>query len=164
MTRKDTQNELRQRAEEYAIRHALTLERSLGFGNDGAVWETSVGTALKIEERQSGFDRELGCYLRLQRNDVAEIHGFAVPQLVNYDTALWAVEMTFVFPPCILDFAKSYLDRPPDYGSEVLAEWEEQTQELFGEQWLLVRRLLNSLRAHGIYYFDAKLSNIRFEN
>jgi hypothetical protein len=34
--------------------------------------------------------------------------------------------MTIVFPPCVLDFAKSYVDRPPDYPVEALADWEAE--------------------------------------
>ncbi len=150
------------RAEAFANLCGFQVDRPLGFGNDGAVWETSHGSALKIEERDSGYQRELAAYLRLRQQSVLDIAGFTVPQLLDYDDDLLAIEMTIVFPPCVLDFAKSYLDRPPDFSPEVLADWEAETEDLFGEQWPVVCQVLAELRTHGIIYFDAKPGNIRF--
>lgn len=154
--------ELRERAEAFARLRGFQFDRTLGFGNDGAVWETSRGSALKIEERDSGYQRELAAYLRLRQQSVLSIAGFTVPQLLDFDDDLLAIEMTIVFPPCVLDFAKSYLDRPPDFSPEVLADWEAETETLFGEQWPVVCQVLAELRTHGIIYFDAKPGNIRF--
>ena len=154
--------ELRNRAEAFARQRGFQLDRMLGFGNDGVVWETTRGSALKIEERRSGYERELAAYQRLGERGLAEIAGFAVPQLVAYDDQLLAIEMTIVFPPSVLDFAKAYLDRPPDFSAEVLADWETQTEDLFGERWPAVRHVLAKLRTHGIIYFDARPGNIRF--
>lgn len=162
MANQNTRIELRNRAENYARQRGLSLTRSLGFGNDGAVWETSRGSAVKVEERQLGYDRELATYLRLKQNHVMEINGFTIPRLLDHADDLLAIEMTMVFPPCLLDFAKSYLDQPPDFTPEVLAEWESATKELFDDRWPIVRRLLANLRGYAIYYFDAKPANIRF--
>jgi hypothetical protein len=156
-----TGKELRQRAEAFARQHGFQLDRPLGFGNDGAVWETTRGSALKIEERRSGYERELAAYHRLRERGVLEIAGFTVPQLLDYDDDLLAIEMTIVFPPSVLDFAKAYLDRPPDFSPEVLADWEAETEDLFGDGWAVVCQVLAELRTDGIIYFDAQPGNIR---
>ena len=70
--------------------------------------------------------------------------------------------MTVVFPPCILDFAKAYVDQPPDFSAEVIRDWREETAELFDADWDKVESLLEELQCIGIFYFDAKLGNIRF--
>jgi hypothetical protein len=66
-------------------------------------------------------------------------------------------------PPFVIDFGKAYLDQPPDYSAEALAEWWVEREELYEpHQWPLVRRVLASLAAHGIHYFDPQPGNIRF--
>ena len=72
--------------------------------------------------------------------------------------------MTIVARPFILDFAKVYLDRPPDYSPEVLADDEERNSEVFEERWREVKSLLWALRQYGIYYMDPKPGNIMFED
>jgi len=70
--------------------------------------------------------------------------------------------MTVVFPPCIIDFAKAYLDQTPGFSEEALMDWETDVHELFGTDFERVMRLVSILRSYGIYYFDAKPGNIRF--
>ena len=73
------------------------------------------------------------------------------------------VEIGIVTPPSILDFAKSWVDRAPDFTEETLADWEAAGVENFGaERWAEVLSLVYSLRQFGIYYYDAKPANIRF--
>ncbi len=100
--------------------------------------------------------------LRLQDLAIIEIQGFAVPWLIGFDDTKQIVEMTVVFPPCILDFAKAYVDSPPDFSDEVLRDWHEETADLFDTDWDKVESLLSELRGLGIFYFDAKPGNIRF--
>lgn len=149
-------------AERYAHETDISLLRFLGDGNDGAVWETNRQTAVKALERSASYQRERDAYLRLQQQGVVEIEGFTVPQLIAYHDTLQVVEMTIVFLPCILDFAKAYVDRPPDYPAEAIADWEADTADMFGEDWATVQSILGWLRADGIHYFDAKPGNIRF--
>jgi hypothetical protein len=92
------------------------------------------------------------------------IQGLAVPILVNFDDTKQIVEMTVVFPPCILDFAKAYVDRSPDFSAKVLRDWREETADLFDSDWESVQYLLEELQRLGIFYFDAKPGNIRFRN
>jgi len=63
----------------------MLLLRFLGDGNDGAVWESSLNTAIKVLERTDSYPRELDAYLRLQERDVSQIEGLAVPRLIGHD-------------------------------------------------------------------------------
>ncbi len=155
-------DKLKQTARSYAHAKAAQILRFLGDGNDGAVWESSRATAIKAIERADSYKRERNAYKRLAAHEVWEIEGFAVPSLIDCDDTLQVVEMTIVFPPCILDFAKSYVDRPPDFSSAVMADWESETAELFDEHWPIVESILGWLRSYGIFYFDARPGNIRF--
>ena len=149
-------------AASYATNRGRSLLRFLGDGNDGAVWESNQQTAIKALERRDSYFRERDAYLRLQDQTIVDIQGFAVPLLVDFDDTKQIVEMTVVFPPCILDFAKAYVDSPPDFSEELLWDWYEGTADLFDGDWDTVQSLLAELRRVGIFYFDAKPGNIRF--
>jgi len=137
--------------------------RLLGDGNDGAVWESNHQTAIKALERRDSYLRERDAYLRLQHHEVVDIQGFAIPCLIGFDDTKQVVEMSVVFPPCIIDFAKAYVDRPPDFSDEALRDWLEETGELFEKDWEMVESLLEILKRLGIFYFDAKPGNIRLK-
>jgi hypothetical protein len=154
---------LEDRAIRFASQSGITIALPLGHGIDGNVWRTSRQSALKVFARPETFERERDCYLRLFENNVNSLAGFEVPQLLEYSLGLWAIEMTIVSPPCILDFGKAYVDRPPDYSSEALAEAEQAERELFTDkEWKQVRLVRAALRRYGIHYFDARPSNIMF--
>lgn len=155
-------DELTTNALRYSTLQGITIEKTLGYGNDGKVWSTSRNSAIKALYRQGGYDRERAAYRRLDQLGVANLEGFSIPQLVGSDDSLLVIEMTIVFPPCILDFAKSYVDHPPDFSQEVLADWQTETELLFGARWDVVLSILGWLRNYGIHYFDAKPANIRF--
>jgi len=151
-------------AADYAQQRGRLLMRFLGDGNDGAVWESDQQTAIKALERRDSYVRERDAYSRLQERSIVDLQGFAVPILVDFDDTKQIVEMTVVFPPCILDFAKAYVDRPPDFSAEVLRDCREETANLFDTEWDSVQNLLDALQSIGIFYFDAKPGNIRFGN
>ena len=82
---------------------------------------------------------------------------------IDFDDALWIIEMQLVTPPYLLDFGKAYVDVRPDYSQDALDCWEEQYQELWGEErWKEVRRALATLTIVGIYYQDPTPRNIHF--
>jgi hypothetical protein len=55
------------------------------------------------------------------------------------------------------------VDSPPEYSEEALADAEEAERELFSEeQWKQVRLVRAALMRYGIYYFDARPSNVMF--
>jgi hypothetical protein len=70
--------------------------------------------------------------------------------------------MEVVSRPFVLDFAGAYLDKPPDYSDEVLADWRSEKQEQFGERWSDVELILSSLQRYGIYVADVSPSNVSF--
>ena len=160
----DLRNRLMATAADYAHQRGRSLMRFLGDGNDGAVWESDQQTAIKALERRDSDVRERDAYLRLQERSIVDLQGFAVPILVDFDDTKQIVEMTVVFPPSILDFAKAYVDRPPDFSAEVLRDWREETADLFDTDRESVQNLLDALQSLGIFYFDAKPGNIRFGN
>jgi hypothetical protein len=133
-------------------RITLDLKTPLGKGQDGCVWKTSRKTAVKVFERQHGYDTELECYQRFMANKVIRIQGFSVPQLVGFSHDLQVIEMGIVAPPFILDFAKAWLDRPADYSQEALDDNEAKSQELFGDRWGEVKSLVWGLQRYDIYY------------
>ncbi|MEO8495229.1 MAG: hypothetical protein ABI614_09175 [Planctomycetota bacterium] len=157
-------DQLEPQAQAYAAEKRILLLRFLGDGNDGAVWESNRESAVKVLERPDSYQRERDAYLRLGDRNVTEIEGFAVPALIDHHDTLQVVEMTIVFPPRVLDFAKSYVDHPPDYPAEALSDWEAEIAEDFGEsKWPTVQSILGWLRTYGIHYFDARPGNIRFQ-
>lgn len=141
----------------------IDFDNPLGFGTDGYVWKTDRPSALKALEWEKGYRREQQAYLRLRINDITEIDGFAIPRLIDYSDRLLTVEIGIVSPPFILDFAKAYLDRPPEFSPEVMEDWEAERVEWFGEErWPIVRSALWKLEKYGIYYQDARPANISF--
>ena len=99
-------------------------------------------------------------YLRLREFAVENVLGSSVPQLVDYDDQLWVVEMTTVTPPYVIDFASAYLDRPPDYPEEVLADWHTEKEEQFEEDWPRIRSVVYEFERYGVYLVDVRPANI----
>jgi hypothetical protein len=94
---------------------------------------------------------------------IRQLDQFRVPTLLGQDEVQQVIEMTFVTPPFLLDFGKAYIDFPPDFSTEVLADWEQERSSLFEpDQWPIVRSLISQLAAIGIYYYDAKPGNVTF--
>lgn len=157
--------DLHARAQQYAelSKIALDWDRPLGHGTDGAVWKSTLDTAVKVLERERGYYNERDAYLRLREFGLTEqIDGFWVPQMIDCSDKLWTIEMDLITKsPYILDFAKVRIDRPPDFSEETLAYYDKQNQELFQHHWPDVRRLLASLESIGIYYLDPQLDNIK---
>jgi hypothetical protein len=154
-----------ERAAGYAALSKLILDwdRPLGYGTDGAVWRSTVDTAVKALERERGYFNERDAYLRLEEFGLTQqINGFWVPHLIGYCDELLTLEMDFIAkPPYILDFAKVRIDRPPDFDESTLQESEERHKELFRHHWPKVKMLMASLESIGIYYLDPQLDNIK---
>ncbi len=151
----------------------MALVTLLGSGTDGSVWlaigRVKVGeatiteaSAIKAFYRLNNFGRELGSYERLAEFQVENIRGLRVPQLMGFDEDLLIVQLSIVEPPRLLDFGKAYLNSPPDYSPEVLADADEIGRELFENRWPDVQKVLAELADLGIYYHDTKPSNIDF--
>jgi hypothetical protein len=68
--------------------------------------------------------------------------------------------MTTVARPFVLDLAGGYLDKPPDFSEEVLADWRAEKEEHFGDQWPEVQAILHWLEGIGIFLLDVNPGNI----
>jgi hypothetical protein len=66
------------RAEEYARRRNLSIEKQLGGGIQGVVYSTHEGTAVKALIRPEFYTRERDVYLRLKHRGIEKIAGFNV--------------------------------------------------------------------------------------
>jgi len=160
-----TKEELMRRADLCAQKTGLVLGEQLGYGAHGIVFVAASKTkpgraAIKVHERQESYRRERDVYLRLRDHGISQIRGCHVPQLLRYDNELWVIEMEIVTPPFVLDFADAYLDEPPDYPAEVLAEWRAEKQGQFGDRWSDVELILLSLQRYGVYLVDVSPANI----
>jgi hypothetical protein len=157
-------NELESRAQRYAAERTLVLVERLGFGVHGIVFATSRKSAIKVHAQEAAFRRERAVYLRLQEHGVEDVRGFSVPELIEFDDALWVIEMGIVTPPFLLDFASAYLDDPPAFSPEILADWEAEKREQFETLWPEVQTVLRALEGFGIYQTDVSPNNVRFRD
>jgi hypothetical protein len=158
------------RAEEYCRRRGLELvsDQVFGFGVHGTVfpcrhhYEIVGRNAVKVHERPESYRRERDVYLRLRDLHVEFIQGHAVPQLVDYDDELLAIEMSVVARPFVLDFGGASLDHPPDYEAETLEQWRIEKEVHFEHNWPIAALILAELRRYGIYVSDVNPGNIGF--
>jgi hypothetical protein len=154
-------------AHTYALKHQLQLTERLGFGIHGIIFSAEnkfhLGKCvLKAHRDEEPFWRELSVYERLVAEDIGEILGFNVPDLLGADEGLRIIEMSLVARPFVLDFAGAYLDKLPEFSEEIWAEWEAEKRELFGPRWQTVEMVLAALRQLKIYMVDISPSNIAF--
>jgi hypothetical protein len=152
----------------YCERANRKLGQPLGFGVHGNVFtvegQTDAGpSAIKVHERERFYVRERDVYLRLAEEGVSSILNCRVPRMLRYDDGLWVIEMEIVTPPYLLDFAGAYLDEPPEFSDDVLAEWDAEKREQFGSQWPKVQAILRALEKHGVYLVDVNPGNVRVE-
>lgn len=163
MNRDDTK--MLKNAQAYAKRRGIRVIESprLGHGSDGAVWKTSVPSAVKALYDPTNYTRELECYKRLKFHGVTSVNGFNVPVLEGFDSRLLVLELSFVTPPFLLDFGKVNLDRPASdfYDKQQLAEANSRWKSLFDDKWDDVSVALYILwEKYGIYYVDPRPGNI----
>ncbi|MBN4052546.1 hypothetical protein JYT82_00365 [bacterium AH-315-K20] len=159
-------SEIDLRATRYADRYDIRLDGLLGSGKDGTVWNTNARTALKVFKQKKLFCRELAAYLRLRQHHVINLCGHRVPQLLESDVELHAIEMSIVQPPFVLDFASVRLDRERvEFPQHVMDDEAEHRREMFGEERLpKIAAILSSLQRLGIHMTDIHPGNIAFEN
>lgn len=149
------------RAELYAARRNLTIEKSLGFGNDGSVFATSDRTAIKCLKYQSLFENELAIYQHLTHLGLVNVNEFEIPALVNFCEELLVIEMTIVTPPYVLDFASARLKGfETRYDEEQMAEWKLEKAEQFEDDWPQVQRMVWTFERHGIVLADVHPRNV----
>jgi len=118
--------------------------------------------ALKIHYSEAPSRREKAVYERLGESGVIAIRGFRVPELIASDDTLFALEMTVVKAPFVLDFAASSLDFEPEFSDEIWEEWSRKNEEQIGADWAMAQAILQELQELGIYMLDPSPGNIRF--
>ncbi|HQX53532.1 MAG TPA: hypothetical protein PLY87_29155 [Planctomycetaceae bacterium] len=153
-------DEIVERLEKYCHHQGIAIAPGPpGIGLEAMVWITEMDSVIKVHRLATTFDAEFAVYQKLAETNTHRLKGFAIPQLLHYDTELLVMELSFVRPPYILDFgAASVSPRPPDFDLDRI---ETEFQRQFGREWPEVRRLLEALMQIGIYYSDAHDKNIR---
>lgn len=162
--------ELTGRAEAYAKQSGLRLGDPLGHGVHGIVFATEsqpetrpvVQSAIKALRREPDYQRERDVYRHLRELEITQVRGCHVPELLQYDDTLLIIEMTIVTRPFVLDFAGAYLDFPPEFSDEVMADWHAEKRDQFGSRWGEVQAILRELEGLGIYMIDVNPGNISF--
>jgi hypothetical protein len=152
------------RLQEYSRNRNLILTKELGSGTDGCVWATANRTAVKSCHREACFYREIGCYERLAEHKISRIDDCDIPALLDYDESLLVLQMDIVKPPYLLDFGKAYLNFPPNFSPEVMADTNAEQREIWGARWPEVQSIISQLADVLIYYLDTKPGNIRLRN
>lgn len=145
-----TSIDLKGKLETYAKLHGLLLSEPLGAGVQGIVFsaENQAGggkSALKIHRQEAGYLREKSAYIRLAQFGITTIRKCKVPEMIAFDDELLVIELTVVTRPFVLDFGGAYLDHPPDFSDEVMAEWRANKQDQFGSRLTEVQAILNEL-------------------
>jgi hypothetical protein len=161
--------ELFAKATRYAAQRGVILGRLLGDGIHGIVLEAEYKAkpgrlAIKVHSNAEAFARECAVYRRLAGQGITGIPGFHIPQFLGADDELLVIEMTIVTRPFVLDFASAYLDRPPQFPLDAIAQWEMEKREQFGVRWPIVQTALAELRGLGIHQTDVSPSNIGFRD
>ena len=135
----------------------------IGFGQDGTVWKSSRGTAIKAIERPQNYENERDAYQRLAQQQIDRIGPFDVPTLIAFDDELMVVEIGIVSPPYLLDFGKAYVDRPSPYTAQQIADSMDESRQLFdAKDWPAIEQAVLDLKLIGIIYLDIKPANVRF--
>ena len=151
----------------YCQIYNVVFEARVGEGKDGEVFQTNRGTAVKFLHINEYFQRELRAYQALNELEVNHISGFNFPKMLNFDDLLWAIEMTIVKPPFIVDFVSAYTDEEIEhlgFDDEVIAEREAFWIERFGELWAKVSQIRDEFhRLTGLMLLDLSHNNIRFK-
>jgi hypothetical protein len=162
--------ELREPLRQYNEARGLKIFGMLGSGKDGCVVSVSrpssplFVSAAKVFFHPTIYKMEREAYFRLRECKVYRENGFNVPQLIDYDDGLSALEISIVAKPRILDFASVFLDFPADFDDERLAEYRDKIVEHFEDRASDVFSLLDKLeRDYGIWYYDARPGNIDFD-
>jgi hypothetical protein len=156
------------RVHDYETRHNCLLIGPVGHGSgqDGFVLRSNRPTAVKFFNRYDRFHRELEVYQTLEARGIHSLAGHHVPELVDADDSLRAIEMSVVERPFVLDFAGAKApDEVPDFEPHVIEEYVEHIRELFGNRWADALHVAEMFRqATGFTLLDIHPGNIAFDD
>jgi hypothetical protein len=151
----------------YAQLYNVDFIARLGEGKDGEVFQTTRLSAVKFLHDVSYYNREIRAYRILQELGISQISGHNVPTVLGDDDTIWAIEMTIVKPPFIVDFVSAHTDEEIEhlgFTDDVQAEREAFWEERFGDRWSKVANIRDEFhRFTGLTLLDLSHNNIRFE-
>jgi hypothetical protein len=132
----------------------------LGWGISGFVYlSPDTRTAVKVHRYDESFERELKVYRHLQKLNIIEVLGLAIPQLREARRDLKLLRMDCVSAPYLLDFAGASFD-PPDFSPETVEQWHADIAEKFGPNAHIAHAVYAELAKQNIYYLDFRPSNM----
>lgn len=134
--------------------------RRLGWGVSGVVFATGDNrTAVKVHHYAEGHATEVEAYRRLAKAKLFRIDDIIIPRMRAFDSSLRAIQMDFVSPPFLLDFA-GVMFKKPDFEPHVWEEWKQGIFQKFGPNQDFAYRVLQRLKKLSIYYLDLRESNL----
>ena len=149
------------RARLYTEERQRTIEKALGSGTDGSVWQTSRSTAVKACDDFRRYSTERDCYRLFYERGVDELCGYTIPTLIDYSDQHMVIEMSVVKPPYIIDFGKACLNSAaPTFSQQTMADWYAEKKELWGDYWPEILSILRRLRSLGVIHMDPRPGNI----
>lgn len=136
-----------------------TLQR-LGWGVSGFVYlSADKQSAVKVHLREEAFEREVYVYKRLKTLRLTELYGLKIPKYWKSWPLSRTIQMDFITPPYLLDFAGVLLD-PPDFSEDAMDDWHRRVEKMFGRNTDIVWAVYNALKRYDLYYIDFRPSNL----
>lgn len=123
------------RRDRYCMSRGRIPIQLMGFGVEGFVWRSETDSIVKVHLFPREFRQEVLVYQKLQARGLSRLRGFWIPELLDYDRELHILELTFVTPPFILDFATATLDAPPSGTDWDTPEWRAEKRQIYGKDW-----------------------------
>ena len=135
----------------------------LGWGVSGFVFlSLDLRTAIKVHHTREAFNTELSAYRILKQHNLMMLHGLTIPVLRHFDLSLHLIEIDFVRPPYLLDFAGVKF-RDPEFSADTMTSIHADIEERFGHRSDIAYAVYHDLRRLGIYYLDLRQSNLNLE-
>lgn len=154
-------SEITDRLKDYCNDRGVAADKLIGYGVDGFVWRTEQNSVLKVHRHSREFERECAAYQRLKEHGIRRLRGFAIPVLLDYDTGLLVLELSFVFPPFVLDFGAASVDGPMEGVDVDSDEFREDVRRRYLHHADDVLLLIDALRLYGVYLSDIHPGNIQ---
>ena len=157
-------NTTRRQAAEIAQQYFGTSEppELHGWGIGGYVYlSPQPGRVVKVHTGHA-FHVELEVYRRLRRLRLTRLHGLNIPRVRGFREDVRLLEMDFVSAPFLLDFA-GVLFEPPDFEDHVWEDWHRKIDEAYGPNAHIAYAVYESLRKHGMYYVDFRITNMKLD-
>lgn len=83
-------DEIVERLEKYCHRRRIAIAPGPpGIGLEAMVWITEMDSVIKVHRLATTYDAEFDVYQKLAETNTDRLKGFAIPQLLHYDTERW---------------------------------------------------------------------------